>query len=759
MKLNLLLKFALLLFLLTNATINASFQQKRELLQSHPNLILTKKSVLEIKSQLGNVPVFDKTLEKIKKEVSIEIEKGIKVPVPKDLAGGYTHTQHKINYATMQKAGVLFQLLADEKYAIYIRDMLLQYAKLYPTLKRHLLSKSYAKGMFFWQCLNDANWLVYTSQAYDCIYDWLSKEETVYLNKALFKPYADFLSIETPQFFNRIHNHSTWGNVAVGMIGLVMNDEELVKRALYGLDQRSENLKAKDNDGGFIYDKDGKAGFLANLEAPFSPDGYYTEGPYYQRYAMYPFLIFAEALQNKKPELKIFEYKNGVLIKAVNALLNLTDKNGVFFPLNDAQKGMSYYTSSLVSAIDIAYYFGGKNPELLSIAKKQNKVQLDITGLSIAKALEAQKEKTFVKKSLELSDGAKGNEGGIGILRYEKNEKTLALVFKYTAQGLSHGHYDKLSFSLYENGNEVIQDYGFSRFVNVEQKNGGGYLKENSTFAKQTIAHNTVVQDEASHFKNNYEIGSKHHSDKYLFDDSNPNFQIVSAKEQNAYSNTELHRTMMMVKEKELIKPFIIDVVKVTSTQNHTYDLPYYYLGQIIHSSFRTNVYKSQSTLGKRYGYQHLWKEATGNSHDSSTQFTWLNNKKFYTITSVTNKDDEIILARIGANDPQFNLRKDPTIIFRKENENNALFMSIIESHGTYNPVTEKAKNAYSKLLKIEVLVDNSDYSSFKIHFKNGKEKILILSNKNNRENKKHSIRINDKKYSWKGAYYYKLLK
>ena len=175
------------------------------------------------------MPLFDATLEKAKQAVDAQLEKGIDVPIPKDMAGGYTHTQHKINYATMHKAGILFQLTGDEKYAIYIRDMLLEYAKMFPTLPRHPQTRSYARGKIFWQCLNDSNWLVYSSQAYDCIYSWLPKEQSDYLNRTLFRPYADFLSLETPQYFNRVHNHSTWGNVAVGMIGLVMDDDELVK--------------------------------------------------------------------------------------------------------------------------------------------------------------------------------------------------------------------------------------------------------------------------------------------------------------------------------------------------------------------------------------------------------------------------------------------------------------------------------------------------------------------------------------------------
>lgn len=92
--------------------------------------------------------------------------------------------------------------------------MLLAYAKMYPTLPLHPKTRSYARGKLFWQCLNDANWLVYTSQAYDCVYDWLSKKDRNTIEKQLLRPMALFLSKGNPQFFNRIHNHSTWGNVA-----------------------------------------------------------------------------------------------------------------------------------------------------------------------------------------------------------------------------------------------------------------------------------------------------------------------------------------------------------------------------------------------------------------------------------------------------------------------------------------------------------------------------------------------------------------
>ena len=93
-----------------------------------------------------------------------------------------------------------------------------------------------------------------------------------------------------------------------------------------------------------------------------------------------------------------------------------------------------------------------------------------------------------------------------------------SLLFKYTAHGLSHGHYDKLGIMLYDKGNEILTNYGSVRFIGVEQKYGGRYLPENKTYAGQTIAHNTIVMDETSHFNGKESIAENFHSDK-LFSD------------------------------------------------------------------------------------------------------------------------------------------------------------------------------------------------------------------------------------------------
>ena len=722
----------------------------------HPNVIMTKAGVEKIRAELGTVPLFDATVAKVKAEVDAEIESGIHTPIPFDYSGGYTHERHKLNFFIIQKAGALYQVLEDEKYANYVRDMLFQYEAMYKDLPVHPKERSYARGKLFWQCLNDANWLVYTSQAYDAIYEYLSAEERETLEENLFRPFADHISLANPRFFNRIHNHSTWGTAAVGMIGLVMGDDELVERALYGIPYDVLDAGAKDNDGGFIFAEGQKAGFLANLEVPFSPDGYYNEGPYYQRYAMSPFLIFAQGLHNVKPDLEIFAQQGDVLLKGVNAILNLSDADGEFFPLNDGQKGMSYYARELVQAVDIAFLVGGQDPRLLGIAEEQGQVLLDDAGIATALAIRDGKTQPFGKKSVHLTDGPDGKQGGVAVLRDEIEE--LELVFKYTSQGLGHGHYDKLSFSLYEKGDEILQDYGLARWVNIEQKGGGNYLPENSSWADQTIAHNTLIQNETSHFQGKYEIASQNHSDLYFFDADNGDVQVVSATETNAYPGTEMRRTFAMIKQDGFEKPFVLDILKVVADGENQYDLPFHYLGHVMSANFEYESPSSLSALGEQSGYQHLYLEGKGSPSSDSTQFSWMNNNRFYTLTSVTDTSDELLLTRLGANDPQFNLRRDPSFMIRRNSIGNTVFATTIEAHGSYSPVSELGVNTKSNIAELQVVHDDTDYMAVSIEDVEGNTSLFVLSNTDAGKSTEHELEIDGTAYRWSGPYHFALV-
>ena len=690
--------------------------------QNHPNLILTKEGVKMIRANIGTVPMFDKVLEDIRKEVDAEIKIGVQVPIPKDMSGGYTHERHKQNFFILQKAGNLYQITGAKKYAEYIRQNLLAYAKMFPTLPKHPTDRSYATGKIFWQCLNDANWLVYVSQAYDCIYDYMPKKERDFVEEDLFRPLAEWISTDNPKFYNRIHNHSTWGNAAVGMIGLVMNDDELIQRALHGLKNDGLDNKMVDNDGGFIKVKrQSKAGFFAQLDFSFSPDGHFTEGPYYLRYAMTPFLLFAKSLSNKRPDLKIYDYREGILEKSIYSLLYESDAQGRFFPINDAQKGMSWHSREVVAAVDIAYSDFGNDPMLLSIAEKQGKVTLDAAGFKTAADYEKGLTKSFEHKSIAYRDGAEGKHGGLGILRADNADgEEICIVAKYAAHGMGHGHFDKLSYSLYDEDGEVIQDYGAARWVNIDQKGGGRYLKENHSYAKQSIAHNTLVINETSHYEGKVKEAEAHHPDQYFFDVKNPNVQAVSSKDIHAYPDVVMHRTMILLKDENFRNPVVVDVFRVESENENQYDLPTWFQGHILSTNFEYTAQTQQlTTLGNDHGYQHIWEEANGKPVGESNQVTWFTHQgdgggevrgKFFTMTTSAMPNDELIFARAGANDPNFNLRHDPVFIQRRKG-GNSIFASVIESHGIYNPVSEIPLSPFSELESIEVIHNNEDLS------------------------------------------------
>ncbi len=699
----------------------------------HPNLVLTKNDVKLIKENLGKVPLFDATFNEAKAKVDAALQRPIIVPIPKDPGGGYTHEKHKQNYNEMYLAGIMYSVTGEEKYAVFIKKMLDKYAEMYPGLPLHPAAKEESAGKLFWQSLNETVWLFYTIQAYDCIYDWLPSNERDNFENNIFRPMCNFFIKDVTEQFDLIHNHGTWMVAAVGMTGYVLNDKDLVAKSLYGSKE------------------DSTAGFLKQVQLLFSPDGYYTEGAYYARYALMPFFLFAQVINNNQPDFKIFEYRNQIFKKAFYSAMQLTYTNGAFMPINDALKEKTFRSIEIVYALDITYKEYGGDKNLLGIAKEQSKVMLNGAGLEVAKDIEASKSiKPFDWKSVEYSDGPNGKGGGISILRYGPVEDEECLLFKYTSHGLSHGHYDKLSFLFYDQGREIIQDYGSARFLNVEQKYGGRYLPENKSFAMQTIAHNTLVVDEKSDYNGKRSIAEEHHPVEFYFSASNPNFQVTSAVDSNAYEGVKMHRTLVMIKDTASSKPIIIDVFDIRANEEHQYDLPYYYLGHLISTNFEYKASVDKLTpLGSKNGYQHLWKRAEADGIGSSS-ITWLNGDRYYSITTAADSDTKIFLTEIGANDPNFNLRNEPGFMLRTKAKNH-VFASVVEPHGEFNPTAEFSVKSYSQIKGIKVLASNEDGSIIEIDKPNNEKWILMIANNDSDENTKHSISVSGKEFQWKG--------
>lgn len=440
-----------------------------------------------------------------------------------------------------------------------------------------------------------------------------------------------------------------------------------------------------------------------------------------------------------------------MLKKAVYALVNLTDSKGEFYPINDAQKGMSLFSNELVSAIDIIYH-QNKDSRLLDVARGQNMVLLDDTGLAVAQDLAAGLSTPFIKTSMEYRDGAKGDEGALGVLRSRKNPNA-SILFKYAAQGMGHGHFDKLSFSMYLDGKEVLQDYGAARFVNIEQKSGGRYLKENKSFAKHSIGHNTLVVNGKSHYGASVKIGNANHPEAYFFDANDELIQIASAKDFNAYPGVEMQRTLAMIELPVLDEPIILDLMSARSKKSNTYELPFYYAGQLLEMNFN---YEKESTLmpmGQKFGYQHVWKEAVGETTAENKQVSWFDGDQFFSLTTSSTAPYSAVFGRVGANDPAFNLRNDPMVILKTEGVKDQLFVSIVEPHGSYSPVTEWSTNPRSGISNLVIDHHNIDFTAVHFTTRDDKQWQLVVANQDGGKDSKHEILIRDSKVVWKGPY------
>lgn len=709
----------------------------------HPSLLLTRSGVEQMRAGRGSIPAFDAAIEKTIAGAEAALASPVVVPEPRDGGGGYTHERHKLNYYEMVDCGIAYQLTGERKYARRVADMLSAYAALYPTLGFHPVTLSKTPGRLFWQTLNESVWLVHTAMAYDCVYDALTPQERERIERDLFRPMADFLmngmegNRGNNAVFNRMHNHATWATSAVGMIGMAMGDEGLVKKALYGSDETGL-----------------KGGFIRQLDYLFSPDGYFTEGAYYQRYAIWPFMVFAQCIAHNRPELEIFAYRDGILLKAVSTLLQLA-YDGRFMRFNDALvKG--YDAQELVYAVNIAYNADPANKMLLDVAQRYQQWVLPTdAGYAVARDIARGEARPLLLHSALYRDGRRGDEGGVAVIRSMDPALNSAVTLKATSHGLSHGHYDKLTLAYYDNGHEILCDYGAARWLNIEAKYKGHYTRENKSFAMQTVAHNTLVVDEASHFGADIDAASDCHADIRFADFAREDVQAVSAEDTHAYPGVRMIRTVAYVTTPFLQYPLILDVLRAESAEAHRYDYPVWYGGHLVSLDFPyEKALTEMRTLGEANGYQHLWKEAAGrNEADGTSCFTWIAGDRFYSLSTATTPASELVLARAGANDPDFNLRAEKVYMVREQAKKDHTFFSSLETHGTYDLQVEQSANLTSSCRGVHLASDTADYTVAVAEYEGGHRVVLCVANRDLGQDVRHRVKTAEGCFEWTGPY------
>ena len=689
-------------------------------------------------STAGNHDLFCRSLVDLEHKVTQILTKPLDVPGQGE-AGSYEHNQHKLNYELMDQCAKLYLFRKDVKYLEVVRSLLIMYANTYLHMPFHEQKNTNPPGRLFHQILNEHMWLFYASLAYDAIKPDLAEAESTLIEKQLFRPMISMFTELYGHDFDRIHNHGIWAVAAVGTCALTIGDSAALQKSIWGLKGDGES-----------------GGFLAQLSQLFSASGYYIEGPYYHRFAIRPLVIFAELINLHCSELNIYAYNNGVIGNTIKALLLSSNPDGTFPALNDASLTMDINDEGALASISVYFSRYGYDESLIKAAIQQGRVWLSPCSIALSQAASNFTGNGNIHwPSVELTEGNYGEKGAQGFLRSrDQNKPVSQAIMSYGQHGMGHGHFDALGITLFSNGHEYVREYGFGRWINVETKFGGRYLEENKSWARQTIAHNTVTVDSTTQNNFDVELADQHFGQPHFFLRQG-HVQAMSAFANDHYPDVTMQRTLLMIEHDHFEHALIVDLYRLASETQHTYDFAVHYRGHVTSTNLDYRYHNDhRDVLGRSNGYQHLFEKAVAVGQPTS-QITWLQDNCFHTWTT-TATDSQVLFAQTGGNDPAMNLRTEDCFILRTE-QSNHLFASVFETHGFFDEATESCHGATAQVQSIRVIHSNDDYSIVNISYlRTGQIQQLALCIANQRhspQEKLHVCHTDQGKFQWQGHF------
>ncbi len=384
--------------------------------------------------------------------------------------------------------GIVYRMTGDESFGEAAKDIVLQYAAVYPEYELHdkfgnTGAEATTGGRATAQSINEAKWIIPLAHAYDTAYDLFSRRERAMVEAHLFRPAADLIMVNN----EGKHNHQAWYNAGVGVIGFLLRDEDYVKYALYGPDN----------------------GFLFQMRASITDDGMWYEGSgHYQFYTMDPLVSLAEAAAFSGIDL----YRNEALQRYFRFPGLYANAAGQLPVINDGRR-VDITLDERSRFLEIAYHRLG-DPSLVEALRGSDR--------STWQALLYGEED--LPNPGETGIGSVLLGGSLAVLR----SGDLFATMNGRPYSGGHSHYDKLSITLHAGNTILAPDSGSIKYRNPAQ----------DAYFKSTSAHNTLVR--------NYEFQRYVDASETTIFTAGPRYQAVRMVEDEAYADTEMSRTLIM---------------------------------------------------------------------------------------------------------------------------------------------------------------------------------------------------------------------
>ena len=448
--------------------------------------------------------------------VDKEVFKGDPATPSRDYDGCSISGVHSEWSQAVRNLGVVYQVTGDKRYAAKAREILLAYASAYGSYPLHNASgePKTGGGKRGAGSLDESTWLIPICQGADLVWDTLSDgDRRAVADKLLL---AAVKEVILPNKMG-IGNIQCWKNSAVGLVGLLLGDTDLIHEAIENPDRgyRVQMAKGVTADGGWWEGAWGYHFYTMSALRPLTEAarncGIDLYGPEFKR-------MFDAPLRFATPNMKLPAFSD-------SSEQDLVGSRG-FYELGYARYHDPAYLTFLSRGdrtSDYALWFG--EPDLPPKAPGEG------------------------RKSANYP------VSGYAILTRGKGEDATWLCLKYGPYGGGHAHPDKLSFILYSRGQVIAIDPGYALYgLAVQWK-----------WFRTTLAHNTLVVDEESQEKVDGKLisfGSKDGVDHIVADAG------------------AIYEGVRFVRTAALLDPNLIVIVdQVTSDKDRVLDIAYHQRG------------------------------------------------------------------------------------------------------------------------------------------------------------------------------------
>jgi hypothetical protein len=590
---------------------------------------------------------------------------------------GWRFTTHTLNMQAARNLAIVYALTGELKYASKAKEILLNYAELYPSLPMQPIN-----GKLFYQSLDEAVQIIELAHAYDLIEPsgiWTAAEKHD-VEQNLFAASAKTLqSYDTGK-----SNWQTWHNAAIGAIGAVLEDKSLMDFSVLG-----------------------RSGFNFQMDNSVLSDGFWYEGAIgYHFYAQSALFHHAQALSNMGYDLfanSNFKKTFDVTLQYAFPDLGIINSNDSGkYPTNLAAPGRVVpmdYEGVYARYSDPAY---GALLRTLYQDKGRPRGGFIVPG-NTSSGIAGEQAVLYGKSTIESTGTLPSysqNFTGLGhsVLRAGTGDNQLYALVDYGLHGGYHGHPDKLHLEVFGKGERLAPDLGIPPYSNSMYE----------AYYKKSFAHNTVMIDgetQAIPAINNVEV----YEPTKLFLQSEP-FNIMTNTSSRAYAGMDRYERTVAV-----TKDYMIDLFTLESQTSRQYDWIMHGIGEFTAGS-EMNAFSE--AIGAKDAYSFF-----RNGKDTVLTGPWEgawrtengNGLKLFSLTSSASEASRMIVGETPGPGNDTNVYT-PTVINRV-NGSNVQFVHVLEPFRGASQIESLRKTDASQ---VEVKLNDGRTQVF--YYNNGEE-------------------------------------